>query len=324
MALSAKFTAAPSSPDGAETVISWQPRITGAMVSRTVIVCVQVVMFPAASVALYVRVIIFGQVPAATSLTCTTTGAGVQLSVAITAAGLGAGTSASHCTANAAGQAIAGGCVSWTVTVNEQLATPATFEAVHVTVVAPMGKEFGEVITVEPTRQVTVGAGFPVAVGANATERAHWLGALFVVMFAGQVMAGGVLVVVVELTVTVKLQELMLAEASRAVHVTVVVPTGNDDPDGGAQLAVTPGQLSAAVGAAKLTIAMVWPAGTLVTTFAGQTIAGGSVSLTVTVNEQLAPLAVVQLTIVVPTGKKPPDGSTQVTVPQFPVVVGGG
>jgi hypothetical protein len=59
------------------------------------------------------------------------------------------------------------------VTVNEQLATPATLEAVHVTVVVPTGKEFGEVITVEPTRQVTVGAGLPVTVVVNASVRVH-------------------------------------------------------------------------------------------------------------------------------------------------------
>jgi len=102
-----------------------------------------------------------------------TVGGGVQLSVAGTAAGLGAGTSASHCTVNATGQVIAGGCVSRTVTVNEQFATPATFEAVHMTVVVPTGKEFGEAITVEPTRQVTVGVGVPVALSANATLAAH-------------------------------------------------------------------------------------------------------------------------------------------------------
>ena len=40
----------------------------------------------------------------------------------------------------------------------------------------------------------------------------------------------------------------LFGEASLAVHVTVVVPTGNDDPDAGTQLTVAPGQLSDAVG----------------------------------------------------------------------------
>jgi hypothetical protein len=40
------------------------------------------------------------------------------------------------------------------------------------------------------------------------------------------------------------------------------------------------------------------------------------VSFTITVKEQLPPIAVVQLTVVVPTGKKSPEAGTQTTVPQ--------
>jgi hypothetical protein len=68
-------------------------------------------------------------------------------------------------------------------------------------------------------------------------------------MFAEQVMAGGVLVVELALTATVKEQVVALLTASLAVHVTVVAPTGNAEPDEGVQLAVTPGQLSVAAGA---------------------------------------------------------------------------
>jgi len=46
--------------------------------------------------------------------------------------------------------------------------------------------------------------------------------------------------------------------------------------------------------------------------------------LTVTVNEQLPPADAVQVTVVVPFGKKDPDAGLQVTVPQVPVVVGAG
>lgn len=57
----------------------------------------------------------------------------------------------------------------------------------------------------------------------------------------------------------------------------------------------------------------------MVTTFEGQVIEGGSVSLTVTVNEQepLLPAASVaeQVTVVVPFGKVEPDAGEQVTVP---------
>jgi hypothetical protein len=59
-------------------------------------------------------------------------------------------------------------------------------------------------------------------------------------------------------------------------------------------------------------------------TFPGQLIAGFSVSLTVTVNVQLGPLCVVQVTVVAPTGKKDPLVGVQLTVPQFPCVVGAG
>ena len=61
------------------------------------------------------------------------------------------------------GQVIIGGCVSFTVTVNVQVASGATpFAAVHATVVTPTLK-------VEPDAgmQLTVGVGIPVAVGAG-------------------------------------------------------------------------------------------------------------------------------------------------------------
>jgi len=51
----------------------------------------------------------------------------------------------------------------------------------------------------------------------------------------------------VSLTVTLNVQEALLPAASVAVQVTVVVPTGKNDPEGGLQFATTPGQLSLAV-----------------------------------------------------------------------------
>ena len=56
--------------------------------------------------------------------------------------------------------------------------------------------------------------------------------------------------------------------------------------------------------------------------FAGHVTVGACVSVTVTVNEQLGPAVVVQLTVVVPTGKLDPEAGVHVTVPQLPVVVG--
>lgn len=70
-------------------------------------------------------------------------------------------------------------------------------------------------------------------------------------MFAGQVTEG----FWVSLTVTVKLQGSdILFDASVAVHVTVVIPTGKLDPDAGLQFTVAPGQLSIGV-AVKFTVA---------------------------------------------------------------------
>ena len=56
----------------------------------------------------------------------------------------------------------------------------------------------------------------------------------------------------------------------------------------------------------------------------GQVIVGACVSCTVTVNEQLGPLAAVQVTVVVPKGKNEPALGAQVTAPQLPLVVGAG
>jgi hypothetical protein len=59
-------------------------------------------------------------------------------------------------------------------------------------------------------------------------------------------------------------------------------------------------------------------------TLAGQVMAGGWVSLTVTVKAQLGPAVVVQVTVVVPLAKNEPEAGVQVTVPHVPVVVGAG
>jgi len=124
---------------------------------------------------------------------------------------------------------------------------------------------------------------------------------------------------------TVKLQVAVLPEVSVAVHVTVVVPAGNVEPDGGTHAAVTPGQLSEAVGGGKLTTVLVVSgqvcAATAVTG-AGQVIVGACMSLTVTVNEQLGPAVLVQVTVVVPLGNVEPLAGAQVTVPHIPEVVG--
>jgi len=122
--------------------------------------------------------------------------------------------------------------VSLTVTVKLQLG-PA--EAVQVTVVVPTRKN-------EPDAGVhfTVPQA-PLVVGAKVTTAPHWFGSFDVVMFPGQVITQS-------LTVTVNEQVAVLFDASVAVQVTVVVPTGKQDPEAGAQVTVAPGQLSPGAG----------------------------------------------------------------------------
>ncbi len=126
----------------------------------------------------------------------------------------------------------------------------------------------------------------------------------------------------------------MLPEVSVAVQVTVVVPTGNVEPEGGLHDVVTPGQLSVATGGGYVTtvlVAMGHLAAAAAKTLAGHVMVGGCVSLTVTVNVQLAELLeeslTVQVTVVVPLGKKVPEAGEQEGVPtpgQLSETVGGG
>src|SRR6185369_16502240 len=112
-----------------------------------------------------------------------------------------------------------------------------------------------------------------------------------------------------EFTVTVNWQVAWLFEVSVAVHVTVVVPTGKLDPDGGTQATVWPGQLSLLGGVGYVTVAEPDPGGfSSVTMFAGHgPIVGGSLSLTVTLKlhdwSGLLPFDAVHVTSVVPFGK---------------------
>ena len=57
---------------------------------------------------------------------------------------------------------------------------------------------------------------------------------------------------------------------------------------------------------------------------AGHVMVGACVSCTVMVKEQLGPAAVVQVTVVAPTGKTEPEAGEQVTEPHVPLVVGAG
>jgi hypothetical protein len=90
---------------GHATVTAAGHRICGAMLSSTVIICVQVAVFPQESTAWYVRVITRGQLPLHTSLIKITVGV-PQLSVALTAVISGDGTSVTHATVTSDGHRI--------------------------------------------------------------------------------------------------------------------------------------------------------------------------------------------------------------------------
>jgi hypothetical protein len=130
-------------------------------------------------------------------------------------------------------------------------------------------------------------------------------------------------------THTCKLHVAVLLLASVAVQVTVVQPTGNVDPDGGLHTAVTPGQLSVAVGLGYVTTAPEPPiTGVTEVTLAGQMITGGCVSFTCTTKLHIAlggtPFVAVQVTVVEPTLNVAGDVTTAIVSDLIHVTVGDG
>ena len=111
------------------------------------------------------------------------------------------------------------------------------------------------------------------------------------------------------MTVTVNVQ---LGPAT-VLHVTVVTPFWNVDPDEGVQVTVP--HIPVVVGAEYVATAVHTPAAAFTTTLDGQVIVHG---VTVTVNVQLFVLALesvaVYVTVVVPTAKQVPDTGEQLTV----------
>ena len=109
-----------------------------------------------------------------------------------------------------------------TITLKEQLDVPHAFTAVHVTVVDPTGN-----VLPDAGLHITEGAGVPVTAGVNVTTR------LQVDMSEGQVMTG------LSLMVTLN-EQLEVPQALVAVHVTVVVPVTNVEPEAGTQATTPP------------------------------------------------------------------------------------
>jgi hypothetical protein len=201
------------------------------------------------------------------------------------------------------------------------LVLPAVSAAVHVTVVVPTGKNDPDARAHETlaTAQLSVAVAFAYVTTLPIVQEPDAASALaVVVMFAGHAIAGGC----VSSTRTVKEHAVWLPPASRAVQVTVVVPTGKNDPDAGRHETVVPGQLSIGVGVVYVTFAPHWSGAFGTIAFGGHWIVGGCASATVTVNEQLSPPTSVQVTVVTPIWNVEPGGGTQATGPQLPVVVG--
>jgi hypothetical protein len=117
-------------------------------------------------------------------------------------------------------------------------------------------------------------------------------------------------------------QVFVLPDVSVAVHITVVTPNGNSDPDAGDTFVEARPQLSVNTGAEKFTTALLWLTGTFVTMFAEQVMLGACVSFTAIVKLQFVPFAEVHVTRLVPFGKNEPDAGEQLTAPQFPLVLG--
>ena len=116
----------------------------------------------------------------------------------------------------------------------------------------------------------------------------------------------------------------MLLEASLATQVTVFVPLGKVEPDGGEQPVIPDGQFSNTMGW-KVTFEAEHCPGSIESMISpGQVRSGGSISRMVTVNEQLWPLVAEQVTTFVPLAKKLPEGGVQLIWPHPPDPVAGG
>jgi hypothetical protein len=115
--------------------------------------------------------------------------------------------------------------------------------AVQVTVVVPTGNtlpDAGEQVT------VTLASALSVAIGRGYEATAPLAEQAVMLRLPGQVMAGGV---TSRATVTVNVQVVRLVQSSVAVQVTVVVPGGNSEPEGGEHVTATLGSaLSVAIG----------------------------------------------------------------------------
>ena len=149
----------------------------------------------------------------------------------------------------------------------------------------------------------------------------HKPNAADVFILAGQAIVGSS----ISVTVTFWLQAAILPEPSVTVHVTTVTPIGNST--GALLVTLATIQLSAVTGTPNTTpLAVHKPASVFTATFAGHTIVGSSISVTVTFWLQVAVLPLksvtVQVTTVMPIGYTAGPLLVTEATPQLSAVTG--
>src|SRR6266853_1218080 len=145
---------------------------------------------------------------------------------------------------------------------------------VQITSLVPTGYGSLPLLTTVPTPQLSPTIGVPRLTLVALQEP----GSALTVTVAGQLIDGRS----VSLTVTVKLQPLVLPAASVSPHVTAVTPSRKVEPLGGLHTTVTLVQLSLALTVYVTLLALHCPASVAVTRSAGQVMAGASLSTTTT------------------------------------------
>jgi hypothetical protein len=266
------------------------------VLSITLTVCVAVAVLPAPSVTVHVTVVVPNGKIAGASLV---TDATVQLSAVagVPKFAITASHDAFAFTVSASGATIVGFVLSFTVTSCVTVVTlPLLSVTVHVTVVFPSWNTLGASLVTLVIVQLSVAVGVPNAT-LNATHE----------LFAATTTAAGAVTTgaCVSLTVTVCVAVDTFPLLSVTVQFTVVVPNGKIA--GALLVTVATPQLSAVVGVPNTTVVAAQFASAEATMFAGATIVGFVLSITLTVCVAVAvlpaPSVTVHVTVVVPNGK---------------------
>jgi hypothetical protein len=189
------------------------------------------------------------------------------------------------------------------------LELPAASVALHVTVFDPTANvepDEGTQTLVTPGQlSEPVGSGNVTVVSVPVAQTCTLL---------GQVIVG----VSMSRMITWNVQLLLLPAPSVAVQVTLLVPLLNVEPEGGTQLVVATEQLSVALALYVTLLRAQRPTSVFSVRLVGQVTVGGSVSLMVTVNEQVFVLlpasTAVHVTRLVPTLKVEPEAGEQFVV----------